>query len=171
MQSEVLPMSLTIACSACRKQLALPEGLLGQLVSCPGCHHAFTVIDEAGRLSIHVQGSERAIPAIPVNYDDIPTVLPAPPRAPYVPGARAPRPFVFRVFVIEDPDNRVDGSMHARISASGLELRDKRDLVYRISPGCESRYLGRNVFEVTLDGKPIKIRVSSADSRKTSFSF
>jgi predicted Zn finger-like uncharacterized protein len=35
-------MSDTISCPSCRRTLRVPESLLGQLVKCPTCQHAFT---------------------------------------------------------------------------------------------------------------------------------
>ena len=79
-------MPLTIACTSCGKQLRLPEAAAGQLCRCPSCHGTFTVVENAGRLS--VQPSQRDIPEVlPVvlpdcSADDIPDWL-APAAAAY----------------------------------------------------------------------------------------
>jgi hypothetical protein len=35
-------MAEIVACPSCRRQLHIPEGVLGQLVQCPDCRHQFT---------------------------------------------------------------------------------------------------------------------------------
>src|SRR5436305_15207338 len=65
-------MPLTIACTSCGKQLRLPEAAAGQVCRCPSCHGTFTVVENAGRLS--VQPSQPDIPEV------LPVVLPPPRR-------------------------------------------------------------------------------------------
>ncbi|HYV35823.1 MAG TPA: hypothetical protein VE988_08985, partial [Gemmataceae bacterium] len=152
-------MALTIACATCRKQLVLPESLLDQMVSCPSCHTAFSVADQSGKLSIRLPGQE-LLPAVPRPAEEIPTVLPAPGRAPFVPLSTGPRPFVFRVKVTDDPEKLLVGTLQARISNAGLELRDPNDCVYPIPVGSQADYLGGNVLRVSLSGRSITLRIT-----------
>src|SRR5437870_1073189 len=43
----VWTMPIQIGCPSCRRQLRIPDNLVGQRVMCPGCKKAFTAVIEA----------------------------------------------------------------------------------------------------------------------------
>src|SRR4051794_3516965 len=81
-------MPMNIGCPGCRKQLRLPESLVGQTCSCPSCRSTFTVLDQAGRVSVQPllpDGSPEPLPeVVPVRRPGAP-----PPEAPGAAGPSA----------------------------------------------------------------------------------
>jgi hypothetical protein len=62
-------MNETLACSACGRSLHVPDGLRGQAVKCPACHHTFTAPGD---------GSGSVPPSEP-PFEDVPPRTPARP--------------------------------------------------------------------------------------------
>src|SRR5439155_19259350 len=162
-----------IACTSCGKHLRLPDAAAGQLCRCPSCHGTFTVLENAGRLSV--------APAGPDNIPEVlPVVRPASRRGAERGGERAaerpgepavavpvaeapagtgPRPFVFRMVVLFDPEYRLAGELQARVSGTGLELRDRRDRLYQLDVGTKARWLGGNRLIVDFGTRELTLRI------------
>jgi hypothetical protein len=149
-------MPMTIACTKCAKQLHLPESLLGQLVSCPSCHTTFTVADNNGRVSVRSLGDPEPSAPLPV-----PRARPVEPR-PFLPVSAhtsAPRPFVFRVLVLHDPERTLVGPAQARVSTAGLELRDRDGRIFDVSIGDPAEHLAGNRLRVRVNGRDITVQI------------
>jgi hypothetical protein len=160
-------MALNVGCPGCGKQLRLPEALVGQLCGCPSCGKSFTVQDTAGRIAVQPLRTDGRPepPPLPASRAgaEIPVVGPAAKALPLPAGpAGSPRPFLFRVRVFYDPARRLAGELQARISAGGLELRDRRDELFTVPIGGKARYLGGPRLAVTLDGREVTLVLTQA---------
>lgn len=60
-------MPITVHCDSCRRELRVPDELLGKLVKCPSCGHTFTAIEQDA-VAVPVAGpADSAPPARPAD--------------------------------------------------------------------------------------------------------
>jgi LSD1 subclass zinc finger protein len=171
-------MPLQVECPKCRRQLQLPDSVLGKPVRCSACQGVFTA-----------PSGVTAAPAIPALA---PAPLPSPPPRPapapaplpvlesWEPvtgskptqstgkGSRAAKtlppegfePWQLGVTVHKDHKEELSGSFLCTIQADGIRLQQAKKIDIQVPVPTRARAPGGNLFVLRLDGRDVELAIT-----------